>query len=89
MLIILREFKLLTKKTNPLYYKMLYDKNKCPMLINTSFNIRSEPIVNTPQEAFRCLMGTEMDVLVIGNLFYKEEQDQKLRKDYRDNFVLD
>ena len=81
------------KKTNPLYYKLInafYKATNCPILINTSFNIRSEPIVNTPEDAFRCLMGTNMDILVIGNfILYKEDQDKRLIKDYKDNFVLD
>ncbi len=81
------------KNTNPLYYELIkkfYKDTKCPILINTSFNIRSEPIVCSPSEAFRCLMGTDMDLLVIGNyLVYKTEQDNNLIKDYRENFNLD
>ena len=60
------------------------------MLINTSFNIRSEPIVCTPKDAFKCLMGTDMDILVIGNYIVKKlDQDKKLTLDYRKEFVLD
>ena len=68
------------KDTNPLYYKLLKkfnEKTKCPLIINTSFNIRGEPIVNTPSDAFNCFMGTEMDTLVIGN-FYLSKEDQYL-----------
>ena len=81
------------KNINPLFYNLInafYKKTKCPILINTSFNIRSEPIVCTPEDAFKCFMGTEMDLLVIGNyLLYKKDQDKKLIKDYRIEFVLD
>ena len=81
------------KKTNYLYHNLInqfYKKTGCPVLINTSFNIRSEPIVCTANDAFKCLMGTDMDLLVIGNyLIYKEEQNSKLLKDYRKNFKLD
>ena len=69
MLIILQEYKPL-QKTNKIYYDLIsdfYRKTKCPVLINTSFNIRGEPIVNTPEEAFNCFMGTDLDYLVIGN----------------------
>ena len=81
------------KETNPKYYSLIEkfkDKTNCSVLINTSFNVRGEPIVNTPSDAFNCFMGTEMDVLVIGNCFLnKKDQDQKLRKDYRNQFELD
>jgi carbamoyltransferase len=62
----------------------------CPVIVNTSFNVRGEPIVHTPEDAFRCFMGTEIDILVIGNCFLrKEEQDPNLKLDYRDAFELD
>jgi carbamoyltransferase len=62
----------------------------CPVIVNTSFNVRGEPIVHTPEDAFRCLMGTEIDVLVIGNcVLRKEEQDPSLKRDYKDAFELD
>ncbi len=81
------------KKMNPMYYRLInafYKETRCPVLINTSFNIRGEPIVNSPTDAFRCLMGTDMDVLVIGNfILYKEEQDSKHKKEYKDMFSLD
>ncbi|HSX19650.1 MAG TPA: carbamoyltransferase C-terminal domain-containing protein, partial [Gammaproteobacteria bacterium] len=80
-------------ETNATFYNLIKNfKNitGCPVLINTSFNIRGEPIVCTPEDAFRCFMGTEMDVLVVGNcVLRKEEQDQDLAQDYRNNFKLD
>jgi carbamoyltransferase len=79
--------------TNPRYHALIssfYDKTGCPVLINTSFNVRGEPIVCTPEDAFRCLMGTEMDVLVIGNcVLMKADQDPNLRLDYKNAFDLD
>ena len=81
------------EETNPLYYaliKKFKEKTNCPVLINTSFNVRGEPIVNTPEDAFNCFMGTEMDKLVIGNCFLsKKDQDQNLKKDYKNQFELD
>ena len=81
------------EETNPLYYlliKKFKEKTNCPVLINTSFNVRGEPIVNTPKDAFNCFMGTEMDKLVIGNCFLsKKNQDQNLKKDYKNQFELD
>ena len=62
----------------------------CPILINTSFNVRGEPIVASPKDAYDCFMGTDMDVLVIGNyLLIKEEQPENQKKDYRYKFSLD
>jgi carbamoyltransferase len=62
----------------------------CPVLINTSFNVRSEPIVCTPEDAFRCFMGTDIDLLVIGNaVLHKHEQSPELRVNYKDDFELD
>ena len=81
------------EETNPLYYSLIKkfkEKTNCPVLINTSFNVRGEPIVNTPEDAFNCFMGTEMDKLVIGNCFLsKKDQDQNLKKDYKNQFELD
>ncbi len=81
------------EQTNPRYYKLLRKFKEitgCPVLINTSFNVRGEPIVCTPEDAFRCFMGTELDVLVVGNaILYKEEQDQSLAEDYQDKYELD
>ena len=79
--------------TNELFHALItsfYKRTGCPVLVNTSFNIRGEPIVCTPEDAFRCFMGTEIEVLVIGNCFLtKEGQSQSLKKDYRINFSLD
>ena len=81
------------EETNSKYYKLISkfkEKTGCPILINTSFNIRGEPIVNTAKDAFRCFMGTELDTLVIGNCFLKKkDQDPSLKKDYKDSFELD
>jgi carbamoyltransferase len=62
----------------------------CPVLVNTSFNVRGEPIVCTPEQAFRCFMGTEIEMLVVGDcVLKKEEQDPALKRDYKDAFELD
>ena len=80
-------------ETNPKYYSLIKkfkEKTNCSVLINTSFNVRGEPIVNTPNDAFNCFMGTEMDKLVIGNCFLdKKKQKKNLRKDYKNQFELD
>ena len=79
--------------TNPRFHALLASfkqRTGCPVLVNTSFNIRGEPIVCTPQDAFRCFMGSDIEVLVIGNcLLRKEEQDPALLLDYRGAFDLD
>ena len=81
------------KDTNPKYYSLIKkfkEKTNCAVLINTSFNVRGEPIVNTPKDAFNCFMGTELDKLVIGNFFLdKKDQDSNLKKDYKNQFELD
>ena len=60
------------------------------MIVNTSFNVRGEPIVNTPEDAFRCFMGTEIESLAVGNCFLeKEAQDPSLKRDYRNVFDAD
>jgi carbamoyltransferase len=60
------------------------------MLVNTSFNVRGEPIMCTPTDAFKCFMGTELDVLAVGNCFLKKEkQDPALKLDYKNEFELD
>ena len=65
-------------------------KTNCPVLVNTSFNVRGEPIVNTPSDAFNCFMGTELDYLVIGDcILDKSKQDPNLKKDYTNEFELD
>jgi len=79
--------------TNPLFYRLL-DRFKaitgCPVLVNTSFNVRGEPIVCSPEDAFRCFMGNELDLLVAGNcLVEKTEQDQRLKRDYSSAFDPD
>ena len=81
------------QKTNLKYYNLIKkfkDKTGCPVLVNTSFNVRGEPIVNTPYDAFNCFMGTELDSLVIGNCYLnKKKQNTELRKDHTKNFELD
>jgi carbamoyltransferase len=79
--------------TNPRYHALLSAfkaRTGCPVLVNTSFNVRGEPIVCTPEDAFRCFMGTEIEGLAIGNCFLrKEHQDSGLQQDYKDRFELD
>ena len=81
------------RETNPKYYKLISEfKNKtgCPVIVNTSFNVRGEPIVNTPENAFNCFMGTEIDILVIENCFLrKEKQNKSLNIDYKNKYELD
>ncbi len=81
------------KEVNRTYYDLIDRFNKlsgCPILVNTSFNVRSEPIVCTPEDAFRCFMGTEIDLLVIGNaVLRKEDQNPALKVEYKDKFELD
>ena len=80
-------------KTNPRYHAPIHRFEQlagCPVLVNTSFNVRGEPIVCTPEDAFRCFMGTEIDTLAIGNaMLRKEEQDPALRQNYANSFELD
>jgi carbamoyltransferase len=82
-----------TKETNKPYYDLISkfkEKTGCPVIVNTSFNVRGEPIVNSPTDAFNCFMGTELDYLVIGNCFLeKSKQDPNLKKDYTKEFELD
>ncbi len=82
-----------TKNTNNRYYDliaMFKKKTGCPVIVNTSFNVRGEPIVNTPSDAYNCFMGTELDYLVIGDcILDKLKQDPKLKKDYTKEFELD
>ena len=81
------------KETNKKYFKLIQkfkEKTNCPIVVNTSFNVRGEPIVNTPLDAFNCFMGTELDKLVIGNCYLdKNNQDLLLKKDYTKEFELD
>ena len=82
-----------TKNTNPRYYDLISKfkkKTGCPLIINTSFNVRGEPIVNTPTDAFNCFMGTELDYLVIGNcILDKLKQTTNFKKNYKNKFKLD
>ena len=82
-----------SKNTNKPYYDLISkfkEKTGCPVIVNTSFNVRGEPIVNTPTDAFNCFMGTELDYLIIGNcILDKAKQDQNFKKDYKKKFELD
>jgi carbamoyltransferase len=79
--------------TNALYHALIsrfHAKTGCPVLVNTSFNVRGEPIVATPEDAFRCLMGTEIELLAVGNcLLDKAQQDTALLRDYKSAYELD
>jgi len=81
------------QETNEKYFKLIKKfkkKTNCPILVNTSFNVRGEPIVNTPLDAFNCFMGTELDKLVIGNCYLeKKKQNSSFKKDYKKEFELD
>tara|TARA_A100001011_G_C14301239_1_gene840881 strand:- start:1253 stop:3088 length:1836 start_codon:yes stop_codon:yes gene_type:complete len=81
------------KNTNKPYYDLISkfkEKTGCPVIVNTSFNVRGEPIVNTPIDAFNCFMGTDLDYLIIGNcILDKTKQDKSLKKDYSEKFELD
>ncbi len=82
-----------TRDTNSRYYDLISkfkQKTGCPVIVNTSFNVRGEPIVNTPTDAYNCFMGTELDYLVIGDcILDKKKQNPKLKKDYTRQFELD
>ncbi len=82
-----------SEKTNKPYYDLISkfkEKTGCPVIVNTSFNVRGEPIVSTPTDAFNCFMGTELDYLIIGNcILDKNKQDPNLKKDYTKQFELD
>lgn len=79
--------------TNPRYHAVISkfkEKTGCPIVVNTSFNVRGEPIICTPTDAFKCFMGTEMDVLAVGNyILYKEQQDEALKENYEEHYELD
>lgn len=81
------------KETNPTFHALISafkSKTGIPILVNTSFNVRGEPIVCNPEDAFRCFMGSEIEVLVCGNYYLeKEKQDKNLVNDYKDRFALD
>ena len=82
-----------SENTNKPYYDLIQkfkEKTGCPVIVNTSFNVRGEPIVNTPTDAFNCFMGTDLDNLVIGKCFLeKNKQNSSLKKDYSKEFELD
>jgi carbamoyltransferase len=79
--------------TNPEYHAVIskfYQKTACPIVVNTSFNVRGEPIVCSPEDAFKCFMGTELDVLAVGNfVLFKDEQDDGLKMNYEQRYELD
>jgi carbamoyltransferase len=81
------------EQTNPKYHALISrykEKTGCSVIVNTSFNVRGEPIVCTPEDAFRCLMGTEIEFLVVGNsIMRKEDQDPALKLDYKNAYELD
>jgi carbamoyltransferase len=81
------------RETNPRYHALISAFERltgCPVIVNTSFNVRGEPIVGSPADAFRCFMGTELDVLAVGDcLLLKEEQDPALKQNYEEAFELD
>jgi carbamoyltransferase len=81
------------RETNPRYYELISRfkaRTGCPVVVNTSFNVRGEPIVSSPEDAFRCFMGTEIEVLAIGNCFLrKDRQNMTLRRNYEHRFELD
>lgn len=81
------------RDTNPRYWDLINafkQRSGCPVVVNTSFNVRGEPIVESPDDAFRCFMGTDIERLVIGNcILKKEEQDPALAQDYKNAFAPD
>jgi carbamoyltransferase len=81
------------KETNPRFYDLIgqfKQKTGCPVVVNTSFNVRGEPIVGSPEDAFRCFMGTEIETLAVGNCFLrKEAQNPALKQNYEHKFELD
>lgn len=81
------------EETNPIYHKIIskfYELTGCPVVVNTSFNVRGEPIVCSPKDAFNCFMGTDLDLLAVGCfLLEKNQQDLKLLKDYKGRYELD
>ena len=81
------------RETNPRFHALLEafkQRTGCPVLVNTSFNVRGEPIVCTPEDAFRCFMGSDIETLVVGNcVLHKEHQNPALKLDYKNAFELD
>tara|TARA_B110000967_G_C18576713_1_gene407625 strand:- start:280 stop:678 length:399 start_codon:yes stop_codon:yes gene_type:complete len=82
-----------SKNTNPKYHALISkfkELTNCPVLVNTSFNVRGEPIVCSIEDAFNCFMGTNLDILVCENyILYKDEQDSSSVNDYKNTFELD
>ena len=81
------------KETNPRFYDLISQfkgKTGCPVVVNTSFNVRGEPIVGSPEDAFRCFMGTEIETLAVGNCYLaKDRQNPALKQNYENAFELD
>ncbi|HYV88246.1 MAG TPA: carbamoyltransferase C-terminal domain-containing protein, partial [Candidatus Polarisedimenticolia bacterium] len=81
------------RETNPRFHALIdafKQRTGCPVVVNTSFNVRGEPVVCTPEDAFRCFMGTEIEALAVGNCFLeKHNQDPSLKRDYRNVFDAD
>jgi carbamoyltransferase len=79
--------------TNPRYHALISlfkERTGCPVIVNTSFNVRGEPIVGSPEDAFRCFMGTEIEALAVGNCFLrKEDQKTEMKREYQHEFALD
>jgi len=80
------------QQTNPRYHALIsrfYEITGCPVIVNTSFNVRGEPIVESPADAFRCFMGTELDVLVIENCYLEKTKQTVEHSRYEGAFALD
>jgi carbamoyltransferase len=81
------------RDTNPRYYALIESFERmtgCPVIVNTSFNVRGEPIVGSPEDAFRCFMGTEIERLAVGNCWLKKERpNPSFRQNYETKFELD
>jgi carbamoyltransferase len=81
------------RETNARYYALIEkfkQKTGCPVIVNTSFNVRGEPIVGSPEDAFRCFMGTEIETLAVGNcVLHKSRQNPALKRNYEQAFELD
>jgi carbamoyltransferase len=81
------------QETNPRYHALISEFKRltgCPVIVNTSFNVRGEPIVGSPEDAFRCFMGSDIDVLAVGDCYLeKSQQSESLKLDYKNEFELD
>ena len=76
----------MSRETNPHYHALISEFERlagCPVLVNTSFNVRGEPIVCTPEDAFRCFMGTDMDCLVLGNVLLSKDAQKNVNIAHR------